>query len=124
VEEGFLYDSDAYNDERPYFVAVGDKRHVVLPYAFDTNDMRFFIGGAFVRGQDFADYVIDGLDWQLQESAEAPAMLTIGLHTRIIGRPARMAGLVAILDHIAAQPGLWLATREQIARHWIAHAAN
>lgn len=122
VEQGFLYDSDAYNDDRPYFVDVEGRRHLVLPYAFDTNDMRFFNGGAFVRGQDFADYVADACDWQLREVGDAPAMLTIGLHTRIIGRPARMAGLVRILDDLRAQADVWLATREAIARHWIAAA--
>jgi allantoinase len=119
VENGFLYDSDAYNDERPYFVDVGGHRHLVLPYAFDTNDMRFFVGGAFVRGRDFADYVIDACQWQLREAEQAPGMLTIGLHSRIIGRPARMGGLVTLLDHLEQQPGIWLATRESIARHWM-----
>ena len=118
VEHGFLYDSDAYNDERPYYVDVAGHRHLVLPYAFDTNDMRFFIGGAFVRGRDFADYVIDACQWQQREARNAPSMLTIGLHTRIIGRPARMSGLVTLLDYLLEQPDVWLATREAIARRW------
>lgn len=118
---GFLYDSDAYNDDLPYYVQVGGRPHLVLPYAFDTNDMRFFDSHAFVSGDDFARYAIDAFDWLLAESRHTPRMLSIGLHTRIIGRPGRIGGLQKLVDHIARQPGVWLATREQIARHWLAH---
>jgi hypothetical protein len=73
VEEGgFLYESDAYNDDLPYFVRVGDKRHLVLPYAFDTNDMQFFHTNRFSGAADFAAYVIDAFDWLHREGAHVP----------------------------------------------------
>lgn len=118
---GFLYDSDAYNDDLPYYRQVAGRPHLVLPYAFDTNDMRFFDSHAFVAGEDFARYGVDAFEWLLAESREAPRLLSIGLHTRIIGRPGRIGGLKALVDHVARREGAWLATREQIARHWLAH---
>lgn len=118
---GFLYDSDAYNDDLPYYVEVAGAPHLVLPYAFDTNDMRFFDSYAFATGADFARYCGDAFDWLLAESRQAPRMLSIGLHTRIIGRPGRIGGLQELLRHIGRREGVWLATREQIARHWLAH---
>lgn len=122
VEAGFLYDSDAYNDDAPYYVAVGDRSHLVLPYAFDTNDMRFFDGYAFVRGSDFTGYCADAFDRLWEEGAHAPRMMTVGLHTRIIGRPGRIGGLAALLRHMLAKRGAWFARREDIARHWLKHA--
>src|SRR6267378_7388430 len=102
VEEGgFLYDSDAYNDDLPYFVVVSDKRHLVLPYAFDTNDMQFFHTNRFSGAADFAAYVIDAFDWLHREGASAPKMMSIGLHLRMIGRPGRISALDRILRHIA-----------------------
>ena len=118
---GFLYDSDAYNDDLPYYVEVAGRPHLVLPYAFDTNDMRFFDRQSFVHGSDFADYSIDAFDWLWGEGAHRPRMLSIGLHTRIIGRPARIAGLVTLMRHIQQRGGAWIARREDIARHWIAN---
>ena len=118
---GFLYDSDAYNDDLPYYVDVAGVPRLVLPYAFDTNDMRFFDNFAYVRGSDFADYAIDAFECLLAESRHAPKMMSIGLHTRIIGRPGRIAGLEKLLAHIAQRQGAWCATREQIARHWLAN---
>jgi allantoinase len=119
---GFLYDSDAYNDDAPYYVRVGGRPHLVLPYAFDTNDMRFFDGYAFVRGADFAGYVAEAFDWLHAEGAHRPRMLSIGLHTRIIGRPGRIAGLADVLRHMRQKGGAWFARREDIARHWLASA--
>jgi peptidoglycan/xylan/chitin deacetylase (PgdA/CDA1 family) len=116
-EGGFLYDSDAYDDDMPRLL--DGTRHVILPYAFDTNDMRFAPGGGFVQGEDFARYCIAAMDWLLQEGAHAPRMLSIGLHLRIIGRPARMAGLAAVLAHAARLPGVWVARRRDIAAHWL-----
>jgi allantoinase len=115
---GFLYDSDAYNDDLPYYVPVAGKNHLVLPYAFDTNDMRFFGDHAFVKGSDFADYVIDSLDWMAQEAQHRPKMLSIGLHLRIIGRAGRIAGLQTVLRHLQQMPSTWVARRDTIARHW------
>lgn len=120
---GFTYDSDDYGDDLPYTLPRDDGRpHVVLPYAFDTNDMRFFDRASFVHGRDFADYVIAALDTLLLESQESPRMMTVGLHTRIIGRPARIGGLDIVLRHVAQHQGaIWVATREDIARHWLAN---
>jgi allantoinase len=118
---GFLYDSDAYNDDLPYYVDVAGAPRLVLPYAFDTNDMRFFDNFAYVRGSDFANYAIDAFECLLAESRHAPRMMSIGLHTRIIGRPGRINGLAKLLAYIGRRSGVWCATREQIARHWLAH---
>lgn len=119
---GFLYDSDAYNDDLPYWVRAGDppRAHLVVPYAFDTNDMRFFDSFAYVRASDFADYAIDAFECLLAESREAPKLMSIGLHTRIIGRPGRIGGLRTLVEHVGRRAGVWVATRESIARHFIA----
>jgi peptidoglycan/xylan/chitin deacetylase (PgdA/CDA1 family) len=118
VEEGgFLYDSDAYNDDLPYEVRVAGKRHVVLPYAFDTNDMQFYNASRF-RGDDFADYVIGAFDWLAREGATAPKMMSIGLHLRMIGRPGRIGALDRILSHITHSGRAWVTPRVAIARHW------
>lgn len=120
VEEGgFLYDSDAYNDDLPYFLPVAGRRHLVLPYAFDTNDMHFQHTQRF-RGADFADYVIDAFDWLVREGEQAPKMLSVGLHLRMIGRPGRMGALDRILTHVTGSGAAWVAPRAAIARHWIA----
>lgn len=119
VEEGgFLYDSDAYDDDLPYAVAAAGRQHVVLPYAFDTNDMRFRAGGGFVFGDDFSRYCIAAFDRLYEEGGAAPRMLSIGLHLRTIGRPARIGGLITFLRHVAAHRGVWVARRVDIARHW------
>ena len=123
VEQGFLYDSDAYNDDTPYFVPVGTARHLVLPYAFDTNDMQYQHSNRFATAQDFATYVCDAADWLAAEGEAMPRMLSVGLHLRMIGRPGRMRALETILSHLGGHFGAWIATREQIARHWIAHAS-
>ena len=123
---GFLYDSDDYGDDLPHLLDLGDggPPHVVLPYGFDTNDMRFFDRGGFVRGSDFADYVGDAIHTLCQEAQHGPRMLTIGLHARILGRPGRIAGLDALLAQVAARrAALCVMTREAIARHWLQHGA-
>ena len=120
VKHGFLYDSDAYNDDTPYFVPVDGRRHLVLPYAFDTNDMQFQHTQRFDTAASFAEYVCDAADWLAREGAHAPRMLSVGLHLRMIGRPARMKALEQILQHLRAKQGVWIATRAQIARHWLA----
>ena len=119
VEEGgFLYDSNAYDDDTPYTVNVAGHEHVVLPYAFDTNDMRFQRQGGFVFADDFARYCIDAFDRLLQEGSTVPRMLSVGLHLRIIGRPARIGGLERFLDHALAHEGVWFARRDTIAQAW------
>ena len=123
VRNGFLYDSDAYNDDVPYFVPVGEHRHLVLPYAFDTNDMQFQHTQRCDTADSFAQYVCDAVDWLALESERAPRMMSVGLHLRMIGRPARMKALDRILAQVRRTRGAWIATREQIARHWMAATA-
>jgi peptidoglycan/xylan/chitin deacetylase (PgdA/CDA1 family) len=120
VEEGgFLYDSDYYGDDLPVVVEVAGRRHVVMPYSFDTNDMHFWHTNRFVRGSDFVDYVIAAFDWLWREGAHAPKMMSVGLHLRMIGRPGRIGALDTILSHFVAKGGAWIARRDQIARHWL-----
>jgi len=121
VEDGFLYDSDAYSDDLPFFVDVGGRAHVVIPYSFDTNDMHFHQGRQrFVTAGDFAEYVIDAFDTLWREGGTAPKMLSIGLHLRMIGRPGRIRGLERVLEHMRDKGAIWFARRDAIARHWIA----
>ena len=121
VENGFLYDSDAYSDDLPFFVDVGGRAHVVIPYSFDTNDMHFHQGRQrFVTAGDFAEYVIDAFDTLWREGGAAPKMLSIGLHLRMIGRPGRIRGLERVLEHMRDKGATWFARRDAIARHWIA----
>ena len=119
---GFLYDSDAYNDDLPIWTRVGQADHLIIPYSFDTNDSRLQRGGDFATGEDFFIYCRDAFDWLYKSGREGrPRMMNVGLHGRIIGRPGRIGALARLLDHIQGHAGVWLCTREQIARHWIAH---
>jgi peptidoglycan/xylan/chitin deacetylase (PgdA/CDA1 family) len=120
AQSGFLYDSDAYNDDTPYFVPVNGKRHLVLPYAFDTNDMHFQHTDRFGTGRDFSQYVCDAYDWLEREGEHKPRMLSVGLHLRMIARPGRMGALERILQHITQRKTAWVTTRKAIAEHWIA----
>ncbi|MEM0990274.1 MAG: polysaccharide deacetylase family protein [Pseudomonadota bacterium] len=115
---GFLYDSDAYDDDVPRIEQHGGQDHVILPYAFDTNDMRFRPGGAFVQGDDFARYCIAAFDRLWEEGRTEARMMSVGLHLRTIGRPARIGGLEQLLGHMAAKGGVWFAARRQIAECW------
>jgi allantoinase len=116
---GFLYDSDAYNDDLPYWVAVGASQQLILPYTFDCNDSRLQRGGDFATGEDFLRYCTDAFDWLYRRGGEgSPRMLTIGLHGRIIGRPGRIGALQRLLDHIQRHDSVWVADRESIAKHW------
>jgi allantoinase len=121
---GFLYDSDAYNDDLPYWTGAGGKRHLVVPYSFDNNDSRLQRGGDFGTGDEFFTYCRDAFDWLYRLGTEGrPRMMSIGLHGRIIGRPGRIGALARLLDHIQRHDGIWLCSRAAIARHWIAHHA-
>jgi allantoinase len=118
---GFLYDSDAYNDDLPYWTRVGGRPHLVVPYSFDCNDSRLQRGGDFATGDDFFTYCRDAFDWLYRLGNEGrPRMMTISLHARIIGRPGRIGALVRLLDHIQRHEGVWLCNREAIARLWMA----
>jgi peptidoglycan/xylan/chitin deacetylase (PgdA/CDA1 family) len=118
-EGGFLYDSDWYGDDLPTTLRLGERRHVVLPYAFDTNDMQFQNTHRFVRAHDFSGYVLDAFDWLWREGAHAPRMMSVGLHLRMLGRPGRMQALVDMLAEMTRRPGVWIARRDEIARHWL-----
>ena len=115
-EAGYAYDSNAYHDDLPVTLRDGPDPYVILPYAFDTNDMNFFRIPRFVQGEDFARYCIAAFDWLATE--DVPRMMTVGLHTRIIGRPGRIAGLAQFLDHIARSGQAWVARRGEIAQVW------
>jgi allantoinase len=123
-EGGCLYDSDAYNDDLPHTLVTGERRHIVLPYAFDTNDMQFLNTNRFGGASDFADYVLEAFDWLYREGASAPKMMSVGLHLRIIGRPGRIGALERILAAMRARSGVWIARRDEIARHWLALGAK
>lgn len=122
VEEGgFTYDRDCLNDELPYWTAVNGKQHLCVPYSFETNDLRFGLGGDWVHGDDFFTYMRDAFDVLYAEGETQPKMLTVALHDRIIGRPARAAGLIRFLDHVLNHDKVWIATGDEIAQHWIKH---
>jgi peptidoglycan/xylan/chitin deacetylase (PgdA/CDA1 family) len=119
---GFLYDSDAYNDDLPTWTRIGAVDHLVIPYSFDTNDSRLQRGGDFATGEDFFTYCRDAFDWLYRSGCDGrPRMMSVGLHGRIIGRPGRIGALARLLDHMQGHAGVWLCSRERIARHWIAH---
>jgi putative urate catabolism protein len=119
VEEGgFLYDSDAFDDDWPYWVEVEGKQHLVIPYAFDSNDQKFHMSPGFVTGEDFYQYLKDAFDTLYAEGAEHPRMMTVGLHCRTIGRPGRAASLARFLDYIHSHDGVWVCRRSEIAEHW------
>ncbi|HYB43626.1 MAG TPA: allantoinase PuuE [Candidatus Methylomirabilis sp.] len=122
VEEGgFLYDSDAYNDDLPYWVLVGATPHLVVPYTLDNNDMKFGTPQGFSSGEQFFTYLRDAFDVLYGEGATAPKMMSVGLHMRLVGRPGRFAALRRFLDHVQKHPDVWICRRVDIARHWIAH---
>ena len=117
---GFTYDADDYSDDLPFWSTQVKLPHLVVPYTLDTNDMRFATAQGFHNADQFARYLIDAFDVLYAEGAITPKMLSIGLHCRLIGRPARFAGLVKFLDHIMAHDKVWVARRIDIANHWIA----
>jgi putative urate catabolism protein len=118
VEEGgFLYDSDAYNDELPYWVRVSGRPHLVVPYSLTANDTKFGSGGLFTA-DDYFTFVKDGFDVLYREGKTQPKMLSLGLHLRLIGHPSRAAGLERVLDYIGRHEAVWVTRRLDIARHW------
>lgn len=117
-EGGFLYDSDAYDDELPYWVNVTGKPHLVVPYSLSTNDAKFG-RGVFGTGDDFFHYCRDAFDFLYAEGRTHPKMLSIGLHQRLIGHPARAAGLQRLMEYIGRFDGVWITRRLDIARHWV-----
>ena len=121
VEEGgFLYDADAYNDDLPYWVEVEGRRHLVVPYTLDNNDMKFGTLNGFSTGDDFFTYLRDAFDTLYAEGADRPKMMSVGLHLRLVGRPGRIGALARFLDHVQRHDAVWICRRVDIARHWIA----
>lgn len=120
VEEGgFLYDSDAYDDELPYWTRVGGKPHLVVPYSLVNNDGKFG-NGQFATAEDYFQWHKDAFDMLYAEGRTSPKMMSVGLHMRLIGHPARAAGLQRFLDYVAKHSGVWVTRRLDIARHWAA----
>ncbi|HVO90728.1 MAG TPA: allantoinase PuuE [Casimicrobiaceae bacterium] len=125
---GFVYDADSYADDLPYWTQVpaagGVKPHLVVPYALDTNDMRYVTAQGFNSGEQFYTYLRDAFDVLYAEGdprgLNAPKMMSVGLHGRLAGRPGRSAALARFLDHVRAHDDAWVARRIDIARHWIA----
>ncbi|MCR0982601.1 allantoinase PuuE [Roseomonas populi] len=119
VEEGgFLYDSDSYADELPWWVTVEGKGHLVVPYSLTHNDGKYM--GSVGTADDWFAFIRDGFDMLYAEGGETPKMMSIGLHMRMIGHPARAIGLARLLDHIARHDKVWITRRIDIARHWAA----
>ncbi|OAN79494.1 chitin deacetylase [Jannaschia sp. EhC01] len=114
---GFAYDSDAYNDDLPYWTDVAGQPHLVVPYTMVTNDAKFLSGDVF-SGGEFGDFLIDSFDVLHAEAQAKPRMMSVGLHSRIIGHPGRLAGLIRFMDHLAKHDDVWVCRRDEIAQHW------
>jgi putative urate catabolism protein len=112
---GFLYDSDSYADELPYWVEEDGHAVLIVPYTLDVNDFKFLQPNGFVTADDFFVYCRDAFDTLREEGGR---MLSIGLHCRIIGRPGRSPGLDRFLEHVRRHDDVWVTTRAEIARHW------
>ncbi|WJG11220.1 allantoinase PuuE [Aliiglaciecola sp. LCG003] len=116
-----LYCADSYADDLPYYDTNYGRPLLMVPYTLDTNDMRFASPQGFNSGEQFYTYLKDAFDVLYAEGQAAPKMLSIGLHCRIIGRPARMASLLRFIEYVQAHQDVWICTREQIAQHWTSH---
>ena len=118
----FDYISDTYDDDLPYWLEIGARDQLVIPYTLEANDMRYATAPGYIEGAQFFQYLKDTFDVLYAEGAEgAPKMMSVGLHCRLIGRPGKMAGLQRFLEYAQTHPGVWFARRIDIARHWAAH---
>jgi allantoinase len=120
---GFEYDSDYYGDDLPFWLQVKKTDgsfapHLVVPYTLDANDMRFASPQGFAQGDDFFTYLRDSFDVLYAEGAEAPGLMSVGMHCRLLGRPGRMRGLQRFLDHVERHERVWVCRRIDVARHW------
>jgi allantoinase len=115
---GFLYDSDAYNDELPYHVEIAGQRHLVVPYTMDVNDSKFANPAGFASGGDFLQYLKDSFDCLYREGATWPGMMSVGLHMRLAGRPGRAEALRTFLGYVGGFDDVWICRRSEIAAHW------
>jgi allantoinase len=123
---GYEYDADYYGDELPFWMDVettrlGSKRHLIVPYTLDVNDMRFAMPQGFSNSQAFFEYMRDSFDVLYAEGADHPRMMSIGMHCRLLGRPGRFLALKKFLDHIERHQNVWVCRRIDIARHWKAN---
>ncbi|MCP5533229.1 MAG: allantoinase PuuE [Akkermansiaceae bacterium] len=120
-EGGFIYSSDSYADELPYYIEGPAGPHLIVPYTLDANDMRFATPQGFNSGDQFFTYLKDSFDALYAEGeAGAAKLMSVGLHGRISGRPGRAAALARFLDYLKEKDGVWIARRIDIARHWLA----
>jgi len=117
---GFLYDSDSYADDLPYWTRVSGQPHLVIPYSLANNDAKF-ARGAIATSGDFFDYLRDTFDVLYAEGATQPKMMSVGLHMRLAGHAGRAAGVARFLDYVQSHPDAWVCRRIDIARHWHAH---
>jgi len=115
-----LYDSDAYNDDLPYWIELNNKKHLIIPYTLDNNDMRFATAQGFNTGDDFYNYLKDSFNTLYKESAltGSSKMMSIGLHCRLIGRPGRFQSLLKFLNYITEYNDVWICQRKEIADFW------
>jgi putative urate catabolism protein len=119
-EGGFVYSSDSYADDLPYYIEGPKGPHLIVPYTLDANDMRFATAQGFNSGAQFFAYLEDAFDVLHAEGRKgAPKMMSIGLHCRLVGRPGRMAALIRFLDYLQRKEHVWIARRIDIARHWL-----
>jgi len=122
AEGGFIYCSDAYADDLPYWISGPHGPFLIVPYTLDANDMRFATPQGFNSGDQFFGYLKDGFDYLYAEGEKgSPKMMSVGLHCRLVGRPSRAAALARFLDYVAAKQRVWLPRRIDIAWHWHAH---
>jgi putative urate catabolism protein len=120
-EGGFVYTQDSYADELPYWVVESSKPLLVIPYTADVNDHRFTTSPGFDWGEPFFQYLRDAFDVLYAEGARAPKMMAIGLHSRLVGRPARFAALERFVEHVLSHDRVWLCRGIDVAEHWRAH---
>jgi allantoinase len=123
---GFEYDSDYYGDDLPFWLQVQRSDgtlapHLVVPYTLDCNDMRFALPQGYSHGDPFFQYLKDAFDVHYAEGEERPAMMSIGMHCRLLGRPGRMRALQRFLDYVQSKERVWITRRIDIARHWKQH---
>tara|TARA_Y100000389_G_scaffold111717_1_gene108790 strand:+ start:352 stop:1092 length:741 start_codon:yes stop_codon:yes gene_type:complete len=116
---GFLYDSDSYSDDLPYWEQRGKKKQLIIPYTLDNNDMRFATNQGFNTGDHFYNYLKDSFDTLYEEGKTSPKMMSIGLHCRLIGRPGRIQSLKKFLNYVLEFNDIWVCKRIDIAKHWI-----
>jgi putative urate catabolism protein len=122
-EGGFLYSSDSYADDLPFWVpGTNGQPFLIIPYTLDTNDMRFATPQGFNSGDQFFTYLKDAFDELYREGQEgSPKMMSVGLHCRLVGRPARIAALRRFIEYVMKHDRVWIPTRLAIARHWHQH---